>query len=190
MTSAPEVLLAETAAIARKFKGTRRVAIVRMPLLVVGSFQRCSVYRPTPKRIAVTVVKIRNFNTGICEICAQRLTTSAVEQPMMSKPPIISPQRMLLSSMKELSTSLKGLRTRGGGAGGGIGGGGICSVGRSRSISMTTDSTTTSSLTVMGGGTGGGTGGGAGRRAGSGFGRGERSSRIRAMMCSYISSVT
>lgn len=33
------------------------------------------------------------------------LTTSAVEQPMMRKPPMISPQRMLLSSMKELSTS-------------------------------------------------------------------------------------
>src|SRR5690242_5050758 len=127
MTSAPEVLPAETAAIARKFKGTSNVAIVRMPRLVVGSFQRCSVYNPMPKRIAVTVVKIKNFSTGICEICAQRLTTSAVEQPMISRPPMISPQRMLLSSMKELSTSLNGRRGgRGGGGGGSNRGGGGC----------------------------------------------------------------
>src|ERR1044071_6794950 len=72
-----------------------------------------------PKRIAVTVVKIKNFSTGICEICAQRLTTSAVEQPIINRPPIISPQRMLLSSMKELSTSEKDLRGGRGGAGGG-----------------------------------------------------------------------
>src|SRR5690349_4274985 len=76
-----------------------------------------------PNRTAVTVVKIKNFSTGISEICAQRLTTSAVEQPMISKPPMISPQRMLLSSMNELSTSLKGLRG-GRGGGGGAGGGG------------------------------------------------------------------
>jgi hypothetical protein len=60
----------------------------------------------------VTVVKIRNFRTGICEIWAHKLTTSAVEHPMISKPPMISPQRMLLSSMNELSMSLK--RRRGG----------------------------------------------------------------------------
>src|ERR1043165_2490096 len=83
-----------------------------------------------PKRIAVTVVKIKNFSTGICEICAHRLTTSAVEQPMISRPPMISPQRMLLSSMKELSTSLNGRgggggsSGRGGGAARGGGGGG------------------------------------------------------------------
>src|ERR1043165_10230196 len=112
---------------ARKFNGTRRVAMVRIPRLVVGSFQRCSVYKPMPKRIAVTVVKIRNLSTGICEICAQRLTTSAVEQPMISSPPMISPQRMLLSSMKELSTSLNGRRGgRGGGGGGSNRGGGGC----------------------------------------------------------------
>src|ERR1700752_543530 len=63
-----------------------------------------------PKRTAVTVVKIKNFRTGISEICAQRLITSAVEQPMISSPPMISPQRMLLSSMKELSTSEKDRR--------------------------------------------------------------------------------
>src|ERR1700752_490287 len=63
-----------------------------------------------PKRIAVTVVKIKNLSTGISEICAQRLTTRAVEQPIINKPPMISPQRMLLSSMKELSTSEKDLR--------------------------------------------------------------------------------
>src|SRR5689334_25373104 len=71
-----------------------------------------------PKRTAVTVVKIKNFRTGISEICAQRLTTSAVEQPMISRPPMISPQRMLLCSMNELSTSLKGLRGGRGGFGG------------------------------------------------------------------------
>src|ERR1041384_1701400 len=126
MTSAPEVLLADTAAIARKFSGTRRVAIVRIPRLVGGSFQRCSVYKPMPKRIAVTVVKIKNLRTGICEICAQRLTTRAVEQPIINRPPIISPQRMLLSSMKELSTSEKDRRGgRGGCAGGGSTRGGL-----------------------------------------------------------------
>ena len=113
------MLLAETAAIARKLSGTRSVAIVRMPRLVVGSFQRCSVYKPIPKRIAVTVVKIKNLSTGISEICAQRLTTSAVEQPMISRPPMISPQRMLLSSMNALSTSENDLRGGRGGAGGG-----------------------------------------------------------------------
>src|SRR5215217_3651481 len=70
-----------------------------------------------PKRTAVTVVKIKNFSTGISDICAHKLTTSAVEQPMIKRPPMISPQRMLLSSMKELSTSEKGLR---GGRGGGV----------------------------------------------------------------------
>src|SRR5205085_5798692 len=70
-----------------------------------------------PKRIAVTVVKIKNFSTGICEICAHKLTTRAVEQPMISRPPMISPQRMLLSSMNEVSTSEKDRRgVRGGGA--------------------------------------------------------------------------
>jgi hypothetical protein len=105
MTSAPDVFPAETAAIARKFSGTSNVAIVKIARLVVRSFQRYCVYKPMPNSTAVTVVKIRNFRTGIWEICAQRLTTSAVEQPMMSRPPIISPQRMLLSSIKELSTS-------------------------------------------------------------------------------------
>src|SRR6185369_2372587 len=76
-----------------------------------------------PKRIAVTVVKIKNLSTGICEICAQRLTTRAVEQPMINRPPIISPQRMLLSSMNALSTSEKDLRGGRGGAGGAGGGG-------------------------------------------------------------------
>src|SRR6476659_5317902 len=77
-----------------------------------------------PNRIAVTVVKIKNFSTGIAEIWAHRLTTSAVEQPMISRPPTISPQRMLLSSMKELSTSENDLRGAAGGGGGGGGGGG------------------------------------------------------------------
>src|SRR5690242_13085350 len=76
-----------------------------------------------PKRTAVTVVKIKNFRTGICEIWAQRLTTSAVEQPMISRPPMISPQRMLLCSMNELCTSVNG-RRRGRGGGGGGGGSG------------------------------------------------------------------
>src|SRR5262245_2268412 len=76
------------------------------------------------KRTAVTVVKIRNLNTGISEICAHRLTTSADEQPMISKSPAVSPQRMLLSSMKELSTSENGLRGGGGGGGSTRGGGG------------------------------------------------------------------
>src|SRR5215217_3486268 len=69
-----------------------------------------------PKRTAVTVVKIKNFSTGISDICAHKLTTSAVEQPMIKRPPMISPQRMLLSSMKALSTSEKERRAgRGGG---------------------------------------------------------------------------
>src|SRR5678815_51183 len=58
-----------------------------------------------PKSTAVTVVKMRNFRTGICEIWLHRLTTSAVEHPMISRPPIISPQRILLSSINELSIS-------------------------------------------------------------------------------------
>src|SRR5215217_4001383 len=75
-----------------------------------------------PKRTAVTVVKIKNFSTGISDICAHKLTTRAVEQPMISRPPMISPQRMLLSSINELSTSENGRRARcGGGGGGGVG---------------------------------------------------------------------
>src|ERR1041384_7467925 len=77
-----------------------------------------------PKRTAVTVVKIRNFRTGIAEICAHRLTTSAVEQPIIKRPPMISPQRMLLCSMKELSTSLNGRRGGRGDGSGRDGGGG------------------------------------------------------------------
>src|SRR5215510_695934 len=115
MTSMPDVLPSDTAAIARRFKGTSNVAMVRMPRLVVGSFQRCSVNRPMPKRMAVTVVKMRNFNTGICEIWAHRLTTRAVEQPIIKRPPMISPQRILLSSMKDWSTSVNGRRWRRGG---------------------------------------------------------------------------
>src|SRR3569832_1929211 len=105
MTSAPDVLPAETAAIARKFSGTSSVAIVRIARLVVRSFQRYCVYKPMPNSTAVTVVKIRNLRTDNWEICAQSLTTSAVEQPMMSKPPKKSPQRKKHTSMKELSTS-------------------------------------------------------------------------------------
>src|SRR6266496_5481898 len=44
------------------------------------------------------------------EIWAHKLTTSAVEQPIIRRPPIISPQRMLLCSMNAASTSEKGLR--------------------------------------------------------------------------------
>src|ERR1044072_2857175 len=127
MTSAPDVLPTETAAIARKFRGTSSVAIVKIARLVVRSFQRYCVYKPMPNSTAVTVVKIRNLRTGISAICAQRLTTSAVEQPMISRPPTISPQRMLLCSMKELSTSENGLRGGGGGSIGLGGGGGGCS---------------------------------------------------------------
>ncbi len=66
------MLLAETAAMARKFSGTSSVAIVRMPRLVVGSFQRCSVYKPMPKRIAVTVVKIKKLqNRDLRDLCPQ-----------------------------------------------------------------------------------------------------------------------
>ena len=67
-----------------------------------------------PNKAAVTVVKIKNFTVGTREICAQRLTTNAVEQPMIRSPPIISPQRILLCSMKAASTSAKGLRGVGG----------------------------------------------------------------------------
>src|SRR4026209_582946 len=91
-----------------------------------------------PKRIAVTVVKIKNFNTGISEICAHKLTTRAVEQPMISRPPMISPQRMLLSSMKELRTSLKGRRGARGG-GGVVVGVGVGRAGSFRGITATGD---------------------------------------------------
>src|SRR5689334_6127327 len=79
----------------------------------------------------------------MAEICAHRLTTSAVEQPMINKPPMISPQRMLLSSMKELSTSLKGLRGgRGGGSGRGGDGGAAAGLGGGSTVrSTTTDDT-------------------------------------------------
>src|ERR1044071_196431 len=123
-----------------------------------------------PKRIAVTVVKIKNFSTGICEICAQRLTTSAVEQPMISRPPMISPQRMLLSSMKELSTSEKGRR---GGRGGGVGrsylgGGGSSSVMNVGTGLITISSSLASSAAV----TTEGTSAGGGVSTDAGFGGG------------------
>ena len=38
----------DIAANAMKFSGTSSVAIRRIPRLVVGSFQRCSLYKPTP----------------------------------------------------------------------------------------------------------------------------------------------
>ena len=55
------IVLPDTAAMARKFSGTSSVAIVSMPRLVVGNFQRCAVYSPTPNIAAVTVVKIKNL---------------------------------------------------------------------------------------------------------------------------------
>src|SRR6185503_17410477 len=116
-----------------------------------------------PKSTAVTVVKIRNRNTGISEIWAHRLTTSAVEQPMISSPPTISPHRMLLSSMKELSTSENGLRGGGGGATGGGGGG--SNRGGGGAV------TTGSGRTIGGAGLGCGCGRGSG--LGVGFGAGE-----------------
>src|SRR5258705_12413495 len=87
-----------------------------------------------PNRTAVTVVKIKNFRTGMRDISAHKLTTRAVEQPMISNPPMISPQRILLSSINELSTSVKDFRGGRGGCGGGgglgsgleSGGGGAC----------------------------------------------------------------
>src|ERR1044072_2775479 len=78
-----------------------------------------------PNNAAVTVVKMKNFTTGTREICAQRLITKAVEQPMIKRPPIISPQRMLLCSMNAARTSANGLR----------GGFGIGSAGRAFSES-------------------------------------------------------
>src|SRR5918999_1012260 len=134
-----------------------------------------------PKRIAVTVVKIKNFSTGIAEICAHKLTTSAVEQPMISKPPTISPQRMLLCSMKELSTSENDLRGSGGGGGGG-GGGSIGLIGSE--IGPDSGSGLGSKIRGVGLGCG----------WGLGFGRGGdvitvTSSRIRARICSKISSL-
>src|SRR6266478_1871410 len=69
-----------------------------------------------PNRTAVTVVKIKNFSTGMRDISAHKLTTRAVEQPMIRSPPMISPQRILLSSINELSTSVKDFRWGRGGA--------------------------------------------------------------------------
>src|SRR5438132_3472701 len=63
-----------------------------------------------PNKAAVTVVKIKNFRTGTREICAHKLMTKAVEQPTIKIPPTISPQRILLCSMKDASTSANGLR--------------------------------------------------------------------------------
>src|SRR5215475_2761015 len=101
---------------------------------------------PMPKRTAVTVVNIKNFNTGICEICAHRLTTSAVEQPMISKPPMISPQRMLLSSMKELSISENDRRdARGGGVNCSYAGGGAATGSSSGAMKVGTGLITISS---------------------------------------------
>src|SRR3954447_4024234 len=75
-----------------------------------------------PNNATVTVVKIKNLTTGTREICAHRLITKAVEQPMIKRPPIISPQRMLLCSMNAARTSANGLR-----GGLGVGGGGAFS---------------------------------------------------------------
>src|SRR5213076_1430722 len=63
-----------------------------------------------PNKAAVTVVKIKNFRTGTREICAHKLMTKAVEQPTIKIPPTISPQRILLCSMNDASTSANGLR--------------------------------------------------------------------------------
>ena len=63
-----------------------------------------------PNKAAVTVVKIKNFRTGTREICAHKLMTNAVEQPTIKIPPTISPQRILLCSMNDASTSAKGFR--------------------------------------------------------------------------------
>src|SRR2546427_3309154 len=63
-----------------------------------------------PNKAAVTVVKIKNFSTGTREICAHKLMTKAVEQPTIKIPPTISPQRILLCSMNDTSTSANGLR--------------------------------------------------------------------------------
>src|SRR6185436_2187906 len=63
-----------------------------------------------PNNAAVTVVKIMNLITGTREICAHRLITRAVEQPMIKRPPMISPQRTLVCSMNAARTSANGLR--------------------------------------------------------------------------------
>ena len=55
-------------------------------------------------------MKIKNFSTGTREICAHKLMTKAVEQPTIKIPPTISPQRILLCSMNDASTSANGLR--------------------------------------------------------------------------------
>src|SRR2546423_15499650 len=63
-----------------------------------------------PNKAAVTVVKIMNLITGTREIWAHKLMTRAVEHPIIKRPPMISPQRTLLSSMNAASTSANGLR--------------------------------------------------------------------------------
>ena len=57
------------------------------------------------------------MKTGRCEISPQKLMTSAIEQPTISRPPSNSPQRMLRSSMKAAKTSAKVRRGFGGGSG-------------------------------------------------------------------------
>ena len=78
--------------------------INRIPLLVVGSFQRCQAYNPNPKVDTLIPVKIENLSHGRVAMCSQKLMTKAVEQQTINRPPMISPHRMLLSSMKAPST--------------------------------------------------------------------------------------
>src|SRR5579859_2680274 len=107
----------DSAANARTLRGTSSVAISRIPRLVVGSFHRCSAYRPSPSIAVVTPVNSPNCTNEWCAIWLQKLTTSAIDPPMISIPPTNSPQRMLLSRMNAAITSDMDRRGFGGGVG-------------------------------------------------------------------------
>src|SRR5215212_3221117 len=69
----------------------------------------------------VTAVNRKKRSQGWEAMVSQKVRTSAMEHPMMSRPPMSSPQRMLDSSMKCLRISEKGLRGSAGGGSGAMG---------------------------------------------------------------------
>ena len=95
-------------ATASMFKGVSRVAITSRPRAVVGSRHRRSAWNPTAKSTAVTPLNKPNFSQGRSAMLAQKLITSASEQPTIRRPPTTSPQRMFFSSRNADSSFVKG----------------------------------------------------------------------------------
>ena len=115
-------------ATASMFKGVSRVAITSRPRAVVGSRHRRSAWNPTAKSTAVTPLNKPNLSQGRSAMLAQKLITSASEQPTIRRPPTTSPQRMFFSSRNADSSFVKGCA-------GGFGAG----AGRSMAASLATD---------------------------------------------------